>query len=57
MTDSWQCDVCGRHLTSTMNRIQLMVRVVSIWGSHEDLPYLDLCTDCERWIKRGGLDR
>jgi hypothetical protein len=47
MTESWQCEVCGQHFTSKKNRIQLMVRVVSISGSQEDLPYLDICTDCE----------
>ena len=57
MMDSWQCEVCGRHFTSTKNWIQLMRRVVRSAGSQEDYPYLDICTDCERWIKRGGLDR
>jgi hypothetical protein len=57
MTDLWQCDGCGRHFTSTKNRIQLMVRIVSGSGSYEDIPYLDICTDCEGYEKRSRDNR
>ena len=57
MTDSWQCDGCGRHFTGPRNRIQLERKLVFGSNSNEYIPYLDICTDCERWMKKGGLGR
>jgi transcriptional regulator NrdR family protein len=57
MTEPWQCEVCGRYFTSKKNRIQLMLRVVSVSGSHENFPYLDICTDCESDEKKRRIKR
>jgi hypothetical protein len=55
MTESWLCDgVCGRHFTSGKNRIQLERKFVFDSKSNEYIPYLDLCTECESYCKKGG---
>jgi hypothetical protein len=51
MTDSWQCDICGRHFTSTENRIEL-VRKTRNGPNCEYIPYQDFCTDCELYVKK-----
>jgi hypothetical protein len=55
MTDSWQCDLCGRHFTGPKNRIQLDRKLDLGRNSSEYMPYLNLCTGCEWRMKKGGL--
>jgi hypothetical protein len=52
MTDSWQCDVCGRRFTSTENRIQLERKIRNSVNKSEYISYLEICTDCELYIKK-----
>jgi hypothetical protein len=52
MTDSWQCDLCGRHFTGPKNRIQLERKVAIGPNPPENIPYLDLCIDCESYDKK-----
>jgi hypothetical protein len=52
MTDSWQCDICGRHFTSTENRIQLERKIRNGANKPEYISSLEICTDCELYIKK-----
>jgi predicted nucleic-acid-binding Zn-ribbon protein len=51
MTNSWQCDKCGRHFISTEKRIEL-ARKLPNGPSYEYIPYQDMCTDCELYDKK-----
>jgi hypothetical protein len=52
MTDSWQCDICGRHFTSTENRIQLERKIRNGSNKYEYISYLEMCADCELYVKK-----
>jgi hypothetical protein len=56
MTDSWQCDKCGRHFTSTENRVEL-ARKFRNGPSFEYIPYQDNCADCELYDKKKAEKR
>jgi hypothetical protein len=51
MTDSWQCDKCGRHFTSTGNKIEL-ARKFRTGPSYEYISYQDVYADCELYDKK-----
>jgi rubredoxin len=51
MTESWQCEVCGQHFTSTENWIEL-ARKVRNGRSFEYVPYQDNCADCKLYDKK-----
>ena len=52
MTDSWQCDTCGRHFNCTRNRIELLRKIPIGPNSYDCVAYQDKCTDCEIYDKK-----
>jgi hypothetical protein len=47
MTDSWPRDLCDRHFTGTMNRIQPMRKIRNAPNKYEYVSYQQICSDCE----------
>jgi hypothetical protein len=57
MTDSCQCDKCGRHLTSSKNRIQLDRKIPYTPNKYEYISHQDSYTDFELIGKKMSKER
>jgi hypothetical protein len=52
MAETWKCDTCGRHFTSTKNRIELVRKIRRGPNSSNYMAYQDICTDFESYDKK-----